>query len=50
VRFGFGVLAAFAACAAMLPAQAPPALSEVEGPRKHLLAWADVQNGYQHDS
>ena len=27
----------------MLPAQAP-------SPRKHLLAWADVQNGYQHDS
>jgi len=50
VRVGFGVLAAFAACAAVLPAQAPPALSEVEGSRKHVLAWADVRNGYQHDS
>jgi len=27
----------------MLPAQTPP-------PRKHVLAWADVRNGYQHDS
>jgi len=42
VRFGFGVLAAFAASAAMLPAQTSP--------RKHVLAWADVRNGYQHDS
>jgi uncharacterized protein len=42
VRFGFGVLAAFAASAAMLPAQTPP--------RKHVLAWADVRNGFQHDS
>ncbi len=42
MRFGFGVLAAFAASAAMLPAQTPP--------RKHVLAWADVRNGFQHDS
>ena len=42
MRFGFGVLAAFAACAALLPAQTPS--------RKHVLAWADVRNGYQHDS
>jgi type 1 glutamine amidotransferase len=30
------------ACIAVLPAQTPP--------RKHVLAWADVRNGFQHDS
>ena len=42
MRLGFGVLAAFAAWIAVPPAQTPP--------RKHVLAWADVRNGYQHDS
>jgi type 1 glutamine amidotransferase len=43
VRLGFGVLAAFAAWVAVLSAAQTP-------PRKHVLAWADVRNGYQHDS
>jgi type 1 glutamine amidotransferase len=42
VTRGFGVLAAFAAWIAVLSAQTPA--------RKHVLAWADVRNGYQHDS
>jgi hypothetical protein len=42
VKAGFAVVLAIAACAAVLPAQTPA--------RKHVLAWADVRNGYQHDS
>ena len=42
MKAGFAVVLAIAACAAVLPAQTPA--------RKHVLAWADVRNGYQHDS
>ena len=44
-----GMLAGALGCAALLAApraQPPPA----KAARKHVLAWADVRNGYQHDS
>jgi hypothetical protein len=34
-------------CAAIAVAVTSPA---AQAPRKHVLAWADVRNGYQHDS
>jgi type 1 glutamine amidotransferase len=34
-------------CAAIAVAVTAPA---AQAPRKHVLAWADVRNGYQHDS
>jgi type 1 glutamine amidotransferase len=39
---GLAFILGLLACAAVLPAQTRP--------RKHLLAWADVRNGFQHDS
>ena len=41
------VLAAVAACGVLLDAGQPP---PAQRPRKHVLAWGDVQAGYQHDS
>jgi type 1 glutamine amidotransferase len=40
-------LGAVAACGVLLDARQPPASPR---PRKHVLAWGDVRNGYQHDS
>jgi uncharacterized protein len=38
----------FLLCAMALPLQATPPQPAV--PRKHVLAWADVRSGYQHES
>jgi hypothetical protein len=35
---------------AVKPGRGHQATATVAAPRKHVLAWADVRNGYQHDS
>jgi type 1 glutamine amidotransferase len=50
---GYGPFSvAVVAIAAVLIARAPLQGHQAAGPapRKHVLAWADVRNGYQHDS
>ena len=46
------VLRSFVCVAIAVAAMTGAALGghQVQSPRKHVLAWADVRNGYQHDS